>query len=158
MKRNTLNYLLDGALALAMAGLLATGLLMRFVLPPRSGRLQLWGWDRHQWGDLHLWVVIFFLAVLLAHLALHWQWVCVTTSRLFRRRQGAAPMKPLARNLLGTGLLVAVIGLCFGFVHLANSQVTDPRSSDRPQIQSTQHQPGQGAQLRLGRHRNAAPR
>lgn len=154
MKRNTLNYLLDGALALAMAGLLATGLLMRFVLPPRSGRLQLWGWDRHDWGDLHLWVVIFFLAVLLAHLALHWQWVCITTSRLFRRQPcPAAPMKPLIRNLLGAVALVVFVGLCFGFVRFANSRVTNPQSNQGAQLQSPQHEPGQGVRLRLGRHR-----
>lgn len=87
MKRNTLNFLLDGALALLMLGLLGTGLLMRFVLPPGSGRHRLvWGWNRHDWGDVHWWLVIVFLVVLLAHLALHWQWIRITTARMLGLR------------------------------------------------------------------------
>ena len=37
MKRNTLNFVIDAASALTMAGMIATGLVIRFVLPPGSG-------------------------------------------------------------------------------------------------------------------------
>ena len=44
---------------LAFAGfvlLITTGVLMRYVLPPGSGRrAAIWGLDRHGWGDLHFW-------------------------------------------------------------------------------------------------------
>lgn len=155
MKRNTLNYLLDGILALVMLGLLATGLLMRFVLPPRSGRLQLWGWDRHDFGDLHYWLVILLLAALLAHLALHWQWICLTTAKLLRPGRNSTPIKPLSRNLIGAGVLTAMIALSFGFVHLANKQVTNPRPTNDPSIQSSQPETGHPNRPRHGQRRNA---
>jgi len=156
MKRNTLNYLLDIALALAMLGLLGTGLVMRFVLPPGSGRQRLlWGWGRHDWGDLHYWLVGFFLVILVVHLALHWQWACVATARLFRRRQGAtAQLTPWARNLAGVTVLLAITGLSYGFVRLANRQATATQPSANTQMQSETHEPGQGTRPRMGRHRN----
>ena len=53
MKRNTLNFVIDATSALVMVGMIATGLLLRFVLPPGSGsRRMLWIWGRHDWGDL----------------------------------------------------------------------------------------------------------
>lgn len=54
-----------------------TGVLLAFRLPPgsRGGRgLSALGWTRHDWGDLHFWISIAFLALLLIHLALHWRW------------------------------------------------------------------------------------
>ena len=40
MKRNTLNFLIDLVSAIVLLGITATGLIVRFVLPPGSGR----GW------------------------------------------------------------------------------------------------------------------
>ena len=41
MRRNTVNFLVDLASALIIFGLIATGLLSRFVLPPGSGSRRL---------------------------------------------------------------------------------------------------------------------
>lgn len=156
IKRNTLNLLLDVALAMAMLGLLGTGLVMRFVLPAGSGRHRLlWNQGRHDWGDIHYWLVIFFLVVLLAHLALHWQWACITVARLFRRGSGATrQLNAMARNLIGVAVLLAITGLSYGFVHLANRQVTAVQPAAGTQLQADTHEPGQGSHLRMGRHRN----
>ena len=82
MKRNTLNFVIDAASALVMAGMIATGLVIRFVLPPGSGsRKEVWGLGRHDWGDVHFWLAAAVGAVIVLHVALHWQWVCVTTLR-----------------------------------------------------------------------------
>jgi hypothetical protein len=35
----------------------------------------LWGFTRHEWGDIHYWIAIALLAVLSAHLVLHWNWI-----------------------------------------------------------------------------------
>ena len=59
MRRNTINFLVDAASALVVIGLVATGLLTRFVLPPGSGSWRLlWGMGRHDWGDVHFWLAV----------------------------------------------------------------------------------------------------
>jgi hypothetical protein len=80
MKRPVLNLIFD---CLAFAGLIylvSTGLIMRFVLPPGSGGarrgagITLWGWTRHQWGEVHFWIAVGLMLVLAIHLILHWRW------------------------------------------------------------------------------------
>lgn len=76
MKRQGVNFIVD---TLALAGLvflIATGLLLRFVLPPGSGKaLSVWGLTRHEWGDIHFYIAVFIVAILSLHLALHWRWI-----------------------------------------------------------------------------------
>jgi hypothetical protein len=90
MKRPKLNFLIDAAAFVAFLALLSTGLLMRYQLPPGSGGLEargggpgaesrlvmlLWGWTRHDWGDVHFWVAVMLVAILALHLFLHWRWI-----------------------------------------------------------------------------------
>jgi hypothetical protein len=81
MKRPVLNLIFD---CLAFAGLVylvSTGLIMRFVLPAGSGGsrggagMMLWGWTRHQWGEVHFWIAVGLMLVLAIHLILHWRWL-----------------------------------------------------------------------------------
>ena len=76
MKRQGVNFLVD---AIALAGLvflMATGLFLRFILPPGSGKtLSVWGLTRHEWGDIHFYIAVFIVAILSLHLALHWRWI-----------------------------------------------------------------------------------
>jgi membrane associated rhomboid family serine protease len=65
----------------AMAG---TGLLLAFRLPPgsRGGRgLSALDLSRHEWGDIHTWLSYAFLALMVAHLALHWRWFWQVAAR-----------------------------------------------------------------------------
>lgn len=61
IRRNTLNFLVDLITLLVMLGVVTTGLLLRWVLPPSSrggaGRT-LWSWGRHDFGDLHFYLVL----------------------------------------------------------------------------------------------------
>ena len=125
MKRNTLNFLVDLISALVLLGIIATGLVVRFVLPPGSGHGRvLWGLDRHEWGDVHFWVAVAAGVLLLVHVALHWQWVCLTAVRLFRRRGGEHGYPSgIGRNLSGAALVVGLIGLFAGFVWFAQANV-----------------------------------
>lgn len=125
MKRNTLNFLVDLASALVVFGIIATGLIIRFVLPPGSGQGRLlWTWGRHDWGDVHFWLAAAAGVLLLVHVALHWQWVCVNAVRVVRRADGE-PAYPsaMARNLAGVVLVACLIGLFIGFVWIAQAQV-----------------------------------
>lgn len=75
MKRPAQNFLVDSLSLVAFVLLVATGVIMYFVLPPGSHGVTLWGLGRHDWGDIHFWVAVGFLGLLAVHLLLHWKWI-----------------------------------------------------------------------------------
>ena len=78
LKKSTLNFILDICSYISFVFLCTTGFLMYYLLPPGTGhRYQIMGLDRHQWGDLHFWVSLFFLATIVLHLVLHWKWIWI---------------------------------------------------------------------------------
>jgi len=87
MNRTKLNFWLDSGILLLFLGLLFTGLLMAFGLPHGIGRdITLWGLTRHDWGDIHFWVAVTFVAAIAVHFVLHWTWIRRTaTSKLIKR-------------------------------------------------------------------------
>ncbi|MBW7904627.1 MAG: DUF4405 domain-containing protein [Phycisphaerae bacterium] len=59
MARNTLNSIIDAATFAVMLTMIATRLLIRFVLPPGSGeRRSLWDYTGNDWGDVHFWLAV----------------------------------------------------------------------------------------------------
>ncbi len=46
-----------------------------------SGPKLLWGMDRHDWGDIHFWLSVAFLAVIAIHLYQHRYWLRACLSR-----------------------------------------------------------------------------
>jgi hypothetical protein len=99
MNKSQANVVVDVVAFAAFLFLTATGVLMRYVLPPGSGHFSiLWGMDRHQWGHLHFWIAVALMATLTLHLLLHWPWiVCV--------------IKGHAREGSGTRVALAVVGV-----------------------------------------------
>jgi hypothetical protein len=81
--RKSFNIIIDTVAYAGFVFLATTGLLMRYTLPAGSGHhTTVWGLDRHEWGALHFWIAIAFLAILVFHLILHWNWiVCVLRGR-----------------------------------------------------------------------------
>ena len=91
------NFWTDVVLFSQMLALLVTGVILKYGLPPGSGRGHGWGRHhggprellglrRHEWGDVHFWIAVSLVAVLLLHLALHWGWIrhrlrCLAPSR-----------------------------------------------------------------------------
>jgi hypothetical protein len=76
--RNALHRTLNLALYLDCCLMLGTGLLLTYRLPPgsRGGRgLSVLGYDRHQWGDVHFWLGVGFVTLILLHLAMNWAWM-----------------------------------------------------------------------------------
>lgn len=101
----TLNFIVDCVGFTAFVFLAASGVLMRYVLPPGSGHFStVWELDRHDWGSIHFWVAVGFLSVLALHLFLHWRWI--TTVLRGRPREGSG-----ARVGLGIVGLVALLAL-----------------------------------------------
>lgn len=136
LRRSTLNVLVDVVTLLAIFVMVATGLVIRFVLPPGTGGghgeggLALWGYGRHDWGDVHFWTSVVLAVLLVVHVALHWSWVCVTTHRMLG---GTETAQPAARrcNACGIGFLAAVVLVFAGFTWYADTAVT-PFGAQRP--------------------------
>ena len=76
INKPNVNLLIDSCAALAFLGMLTTGYIIRFPLPPGTNKdLTLWGLSRHEWGTIHFWTSITLITILLFHLFLHWQWI-----------------------------------------------------------------------------------
>lgn len=76
MTRPIWNRIVDAIAFAAFVLLTATGVLERYLLPPRSGRFTtIWGLDRHDWGSIHYGIAIVFLGAVAVHLVLHWRWI-----------------------------------------------------------------------------------
>lgn len=89
MHRAKLNFMVDIVAFVAFVLLAATGVLVRYVLPPGSGHFSiLWGMDRHEWGQLHFWIAIVLMASLGLHLLLHWRWIICMIKGLPREGSG----------------------------------------------------------------------
>lgn len=137
MRRNVLNFLVDVVTLLAILAMIATGLLIRFVLPPGTGGrhgergLTLWGMSRHDWGDLHFWVSVALGVLLVLHVALHWSWVCLMVSRSLGNRENA-PLSSVKRNAYGLGFLLSLLIIFGGFTWYAYHAVQDTGSPQDP--------------------------
>ena len=160
MKRVTLNFLIDLVSLLVMLGLAATGLIVRYVLPAGSGGggrgagRTLWGLGRHDWGDVHWWLALAGVGLLVVHVALHWTWVCALVRRWVWSANGGPVGRAAARRRLfaGVGLLaVAVAGLA-GFVWYAQGSVQTGPGRDRPAARAFRGASASGARpARQGR-------
>lgn len=104
MNRTVANIIIDIIAALLFLGMIATGYLLRFPLPPGSNKsLSLWGYTRHQWGDIHFWISLGLLVVLVVHLVLHWNWIVTVIGKRCRLLKTAQP------SLVRSGVLTAVV-------------------------------------------------
>lgn len=126
MNRTVVNIVIDLTATVLFLSMLATGYLLRFPLPPGSNKVySLWGLTRHQWGDLHFWVSLGLILVMLVHLALHWNWIVTMIGKQCGLLQSNQP--PLLRCAAWS--IVAFLGLCLGFAWLAETSV---KKIDRP--------------------------
>ena len=54
MRRPALNLVVDAIAFVGFVFMTASGVLLRFLLPPGSGhRTSIWGLNRHEWGGIH---------------------------------------------------------------------------------------------------------
>ncbi|MGI9227803.1 MAG: DUF4405 domain-containing protein [Gammaproteobacteria bacterium] len=105
MKKSKLITLIDIAAFISFIFVVSTGVLMRYVLPPRSGQsIEILGMSRHEWGDIHFYITFIFLAILSIHLVLHWKFI----RNMFHARIKEASNFRLMLGLVG---LIAVLAL-----------------------------------------------
>jgi hypothetical protein len=90
MSRSALNFILDLVSFLNLSGLIFTGFIMRYILPPGTGGLgrtlhggagrsvqgqELWSMTRHEWGSIHFFLAVVFVVLMITHIILHWTWI-----------------------------------------------------------------------------------
>ena len=120
MKRSTWISVIDVFAFVSFLFLIATGVLIRYVLPPGSGGVAshvdagrrvlqkpvslVWGLTRHEWGDIHFWLSVIFLIVVALHLLIHWKWIRVS----FKGRDARGSRLQIAIGLSALAGLLAL--------------------------------------------------
>lgn len=122
MRRTTVNFIVDLVGFVDLLLLIATGAIMKWVLPPGSGGgghgygygfrggrglgpgggqvQQMLGLGRHEWGDVHFILALVFVLLILVHIVLHWTWIktCAKSIVLLSRKAPCdAPGEPEGR-------------------------------------------------------------
>jgi hypothetical protein len=96
MDKPKLNFIIDALMFLVIMAMAGLGFLMNYVLIPgreawikfgRKVNLTLWGWDRHDWGDIHLYLGFLLLGLLCLHIILHWRQIVGLFQRFVPKHQ-----------------------------------------------------------------------
>jgi hypothetical protein len=151
MKRGALNRIIDTFAFAVFVLVVTTGLLLRYLLPPGSGRLHgigtgygaaerpvtlLWGLTRQEWGNMHFWISLALMIVLALHLILHWRWIRGSI------RGGSQEVSGLRAGLGIVGLLavvaVAVLPWLSPLTSVHRSQFNESVTESRPATQEGQ--------------------
>ncbi|MGZ5031165.1 MAG: DUF4405 domain-containing protein [Methylobacter sp.] len=138
MSRTIITIFVDVAAALLFLGMIATGYVLRFILPPGSNRaFSLWGLTHHQFGDLHFWISIALLSVLVIHLTLHWKWIVSVAAKRYHRAQASYS------SLLYSGVLTLVMTTIAFMAFTWTAQLNvKPIARPAPEPAATDKQPG----------------
>jgi len=89
MKRSSLNFIVDLVSFIDLLCLAFTGFIIKFILPPGTGGRgrelhgggggeqikELWSMTRHEWGDIHFYLAVAFVILMVVHIILHWGWI-----------------------------------------------------------------------------------
>jgi len=90
MKRSSVNFVIDLVSFVDLLGLVFTGSIMKWVLLPGTGGIgrelrggggrgveveEFWRLGRHDWGAVHFWLAVVFVALMAVHIVLHWAWI-----------------------------------------------------------------------------------
>ena len=99
MKRSSINFIVDSISLVVFVFMVLTGLVMEYILPPGSGGAgprpgrgakeikEFLSLSRHDWGDIHFYLAIAFVVLMVVHLCLHWSWVKSYLKSLFAKNQ-----------------------------------------------------------------------
>jgi hypothetical protein len=90
MKKSDWQYLVDTLLFICMIGIAFIGILMGFFLAtgPSVSESEKYflSLHRHQWGDIHLYLSLAFILLIILHLFLSWNWIKGKSQALFKQR------------------------------------------------------------------------
>ena len=116
--KSKINFIIDTIMFIVMMAIGGIGLLMKFILVPGSERweiygsnvdLFLWGWDRHEWGSVHLILGYILLGLLVLHIVFHWNQI----KSMYRN---LIPKKSLRVFLTFLFVVVSILFFLFAFI------------------------------------------
>jgi len=111
MSKNKLKFLVDIIMFIDMCTISIIGFLMAFVIPKgehkKSVEKYFMGLHRHDWGDIHFYLSILLLALLVLHLYLNWSWIVNRSRKHFGKNWKIA----LCIIPLGSLLLLGLFGM-----------------------------------------------
>ncbi|KPJ69890.1 hypothetical protein AMJ44_01670 [candidate division WOR-1 bacterium DG_54_3] len=92
MKKTDWQYLVDTLLFLCIVGIAIIGFLMGLVIPkgPAASETSKYflGLHRHQWGNIHFYLSIAFVTLVIIHLLLSWKWIKGKSRQIFKKGWG----------------------------------------------------------------------
>ncbi|RDV83278.1 DUF4405 domain-containing protein [Ammonifex thiophilus] len=91
MNRPKLNYLVDALLFLTGLGMAFTGFVRWLAFSSGGGpHGRHWGQEqvflsltRHEWADIHRYLALVLVALVIVHIYLHWSWIVTMTRQIF---------------------------------------------------------------------------
>ena len=131
MSRSKFNFIIDVVMFVVMLGLIWTGILIWTVLPsgPRGGQgLILWGLNRHEFGDIHMYLGIAFLILSGLHLWLHWGWFACKLTTMIKTTNSQNMQK---RKIHAMIIIFVILILTIASLFLAKIQVASGRDGHR---------------------------
>jgi Domain of unknown function (DUF4405) len=143
MDKGKLNIVINALMFLCLMAMTGLGFLMYYILPPgrrihavygRNVNLTWLGWDRHDWGDLHLYLAFILLGLLTIHLILHWNMIVGLCARLL-------PDRKVRHRVVLAFLVLALLLIYFPFL------IT-------PVVEERGRGGGRGMGQGMGRHRS----
>lgn len=118
MDKTKINFVIDALMFLCLMAMAGLGFLMKYVLLPgrqawakygRNIELTWLGWDRHDWGEIHLYLAFILLTLLTIHLILHWKMILGLLERLI-------PNPKLRTRIALAFLIITVLLIYFPFL------------------------------------------
>jgi len=129
MKKSNLIAIIDLAAFFAFLLLTTSGVLLRYLLPERSGHWKtILGLNKHEWGTLHFWIAVVLLLVLTLHLLQHKKFI----RNVFRGRNKEKMNVRIALGIIG---LIAIILLAMLPLISPVESPSEPKKPDRPHFQ-----------------------
>ena len=89
MKESDWRYVVDAFLFVCLGGMTLIGILLGLVIPAGPAAAEsakyFLGLHRHQWGNIHAYLSIAFVVLMVVHIVLSWKWVMAKTRQIFKR-------------------------------------------------------------------------
>ena len=119
--RLKVNIIIDLVMFLAMAVTSVSGIVIKLIAPLRRTAESEWvreaamwffqAWNRRTWAHIHLWAGVIVMALLVAHIALHWQ----TVDGFFKKHIENKSLRTSLYMVLLLLLIVSVVPWLWAF-------------------------------------------
>lgn len=99
MRKTDWQFLVDTLLFICMFGIALIGIFLAFIIPEgpsaQPSSKYFLNLHRHQWGNIHLYLSLTFIALIIIHLTLDWKWIKAKAGKIFKKRWKTALISPV---------------------------------------------------------------